>query len=94
MRDPDRALQTARHHPAHHGRDVGQLDLQARIHVRFGHTGDSTRETMNVEAHEQGEVVETSIGRILFNAVLPDKIGFNNKVMDRKARTSYPGLIP
>ncbi|HEY8490536.1 MAG TPA: DNA-directed RNA polymerase subunit beta', partial [Dehalococcoidia bacterium] len=51
--------------------DLGMLDLQAPIRVRDRRTG--------------GELVETSVGRIIFNAILPEEIGFRNEVMDKKA---------
>ena len=31
-----------------------------------------------------GELIETSVGRIIFNAALPDDFGFVNKIMNRK----------
>jgi DNA-directed RNA polymerase subunit beta' len=51
--------------------DMGHLDLRARIRVRDAQTG--------------GQVVETSVGRIIFNEVVPEELGFHNKLMDKKA---------
>ena len=48
--------------------DLGLTDLHARIKVRL----------------EKNKIVETSVGRILFNNVLPDDYPFQNKVMDKK----------
>jgi len=32
-----------------------------------------------------GELVETTAGRLIFNSALPDELGFSNQIMDRKA---------
>ena len=52
--------------------DLGKVDLRARIHVRSGPNGKT-------------EWLETSIGRILFNEVLPEEISFRNQEMDKGA---------
>jgi DNA-directed RNA polymerase subunit beta' len=51
--------------------DLGLLDLQARIKVRDRRT--------------DGELIETTVGRVLFNEALPDEVGFRNETMDSKA---------
>ncbi len=51
--------------------DLGLVDLQARIKVRDHRIG--------------GEFVETSVGRIIFNEILPEEMGFRNEEMDKKA---------
>ncbi len=51
--------------------DLGSVELRARIKVRDRRIG--------------GEFVETSVGRIIFNEVLPEELGFHNEVMDKKA---------
>ena len=51
--------------------ELGLVDLRAGIKVRDRRTG--------------GEFVETNVGRINFDEVLPDELGFHNEVMDRKA---------
>jgi len=51
--------------------ELGILELRARIRVRDSRTG--------------GELMETSVGRIIFNEVLPEELGFRNEVMDKKA---------
>ena len=48
--------------------DLGFTDLHARIKLRT----------------DEGKFIETSVGRILFNNVLPDGYPFQNKVMDKK----------
>jgi DNA-directed RNA polymerase subunit beta' len=51
----------------------GAVDLQAPIRVRM-------------EIDGQGEqLVETTVGRVLFNEILPKELGFWNELMDRKA---------
>ena len=50
---------------------TGYLDLQAPIRVRDAKTG--------------GKLIETTVGRIIFNEVLPDELGFRNHLMDKKA---------
>ncbi|MEE8384473.1 MAG: DNA-directed RNA polymerase subunit beta', partial [Dehalococcoidia bacterium] len=51
--------------------DMGHLNLRARIRVRDPQTG--------------GQIVETSVGRIIFDEVVPQELGFHNKLMDKKA---------
>jgi DNA-directed RNA polymerase subunit beta' len=51
--------------------DLGIAHLRAPIRVRDARTG--------------GQLMETSVGRIIFNEVLPEELGFRNEVMDKKA---------
>ena len=51
--------------------DLGVLELQASIRVRDERT--------------QGQLIETTVGRILFNETLPDDIDYVNETMDSKA---------
>ncbi|MFQ5879250.1 MAG: DNA-directed RNA polymerase subunit beta' [Dehalococcoidia bacterium] len=51
--------------------ELGLVELQARIRVR--------------DAKTQDELLETTVGRVLFNEVLDPELGFYNEVMDRKA---------
>jgi len=51
--------------------DVGYLDLRAPIRVRDHKTG--------------GALIDTTVGRILFNDVVPEELGFRNQLMDKKA---------
>ncbi len=50
--------------------DLGLVDLQARIRVRDAKTG--------------GQLIDTTVGRIIFNEVLPEELGFRNEVLDKK----------
>jgi DNA-directed RNA polymerase subunit beta' len=51
----------------------GTVDLQAPIRVRMEVDGSGPT------------LVETTVGRILFNEILPKELGFWNELMDRKA---------
>ena len=51
----------------------GLVDLQATIQVRY------------IEGLEQDGYVETTLGRLMFNEILPPSIGFQNRLMDRGA---------
>ena len=48
--------------------DQGIVDIHARIHVRL----------------DDGEVIDTSVGRVLFNEVVPDAVPFINEVLTKK----------
>ena len=48
------------------------IDLHAPIHVRE-------------VRHHDGEWLETTLGRMIFNEILPEKIGYQNILMDRNA---------
>jgi DNA-directed RNA polymerase subunit beta' len=50
---------------------VGKLGLQARIKVR--------------DLRTDNELVETTVGRVIFDEVMPPVLPFGNKVMDKKA---------
>ena len=53
--------------------DMGKIDLRARIYVRQGSSANVT------------EWFETSVGRIIFNEVLPPELEFRNQEMDKGA---------
>ncbi|MEK7564953.1 MAG: DNA-directed RNA polymerase subunit beta' [Patescibacteria group bacterium] len=50
--------------------DFNEVDLRAKIKVRFAKSG--------------GEFMETSVGRILFNKILPKEVPYINETMNRK----------
>ena len=58
---------------AHLAHDHGIVDLRALVKVRH----DS--------AHNGKEWLETTVGRIIFNEILPDGLGFRNQEMDKGA---------
>ncbi|MFC1897713.1 DNA-directed RNA polymerase subunit beta' [Chloroflexota bacterium] len=51
--------------------ELGAIDLRAEIEVRDQQRG--------------GERIKTSVGRIIFNNVLPPELGFYNKAMDKSS---------
>jgi len=51
--------------------ELGKVDLRARILAR-----DQSRD---------GQEIETTIGRIIFNEILPPELGFQNKIIDKSA---------
>ena len=55
----------------------------------LGHLGVHDRVSMR----RDGAVIETTVGRVLFNEVLPESIGFLNQTMDKKALRELVGLI-
>ncbi len=50
---------------------AGHVDLRAPIRVRDAKLG--------------GELLMTTVGRIIFNDVVPEELGFQNRLMDKKA---------
>ena len=50
--------------------NLGHLDLRAPIRVRDEKTG--------------GALIETTVGRVIFNEVVPPELGFRNTLMDKK----------
>ncbi len=50
--------------------DFREIDLRAKIKVRF--------------QKSQGELIETTVGRVIFNRILPDEIDYINETMNRK----------
>ncbi|MBI2860300.1 MAG: DNA-directed RNA polymerase subunit beta' [Chloroflexi bacterium] len=49
--------------------ELGAVDLRAEIEVR--------------DPQKEGERLKTSVGRIIFNSILPPQLGFVNKVIDK-----------
>jgi DNA-directed RNA polymerase subunit beta' len=50
--------------------DLGLVELQAKIKVRDPRT--------------DGQLIDTTVGRIIFNEVLPEELSFRNEVLDKK----------
>jgi DNA-directed RNA polymerase subunit beta' len=50
--------------------DLGLVELQAKVKVRDPRTG--------------GQLIDTTVGRIIFNEVLPQELAFRNEVLDKK----------
>ncbi len=60
----------------------GQVDLHAWIKVRW--TDPKTGKT---------SIIETTCGRVLFNEVVPDEVGFINELLTKKALRDIIGLV-
>ncbi len=56
--------------------DQDRLDVHAKINVRI--------ETKNEEGETVSEVVKTSTGRVIFNEIVPEEMGFINKTLGKK----------
>ena len=41
-----------------------------------------------IRLRQNGSILETTVGRVLFNGIVPDSLGFQNEVMDKKALRS------
>ncbi len=67
--------------------DLGVVDLRSRIRVRTDRsvqTASATEEPVTgPDGRAKGRFIETSVGRIIFNEVLPDILPFQNAEMDR-----------
>ena len=59
--------------------DFGEVDLRAKIKVRF--------------EKSDGEFMETTVGRLLFNKILPKEMSYINKVMNRKSLVKLTSQI-
>ena len=60
------------------------LDLQAKIQVRLPYNTKVATAFGVFEDHKEGERIETSVGRIIFNDVLPPDYPFLNYEMNKK----------
>ena len=58
------------------GHEMGAVELRAPVQVRHGGEGNGT-------GGNGTGWLETTIGRIIFNEVLPDELGFRNQEMDK-----------
>ncbi|WP_124054110.1 DNA-directed RNA polymerase subunit beta' [Arcanobacterium ihumii] len=67
--------------------DLGELDLNAMVHIRFG-AEDLVlpRDWEAPKNYEEGDAIllETTLGRSIFNNALPTQFPFVNKVVDKK----------
>ena len=62
------------------GKVYGSFE-EAKLAYEFGIA--KLREEIKVRDKETGEYIQTSIGRILFNEILPKELGFFNKIIDK-----------
>ncbi|GIW18697.1 MAG: DNA-directed RNA polymerase subunit beta' [Tepidiforma sp.] len=68
--------------------DLGIIDMRAPIRVRtdravMGEGGVVTEPPVRPDGTRGTHVIETTVGRIIFNEVLPEEIPFQNQNMDR-----------
>ncbi|MDQ3700597.1 MAG: DNA-directed RNA polymerase subunit beta', partial [Chloroflexota bacterium] len=63
-------------------REVGSIDLQATIKVQVNET-DFPESFVLAEGHSWGELYETTVGRVIFNAALPRELRYVNDVLDK-----------
>jgi len=88
-------LTTIRHQGKEDGKLFGSFE-EAKLACEFGVV--DLREEIEVRNKETGEKFKTSVGRILFNEVLPAGLGFFNKIIDKSTlkqiATSCCKLLP
>ncbi len=77
--------------------DLGAVDLRAPIKVRTDRpaaAGSESEETDGpAEPLEEPRLLETTIGRIIFNEALPETLPFQNYTMDRPALRRLVALV-
>ncbi len=56
--------------------DQDRIDVHTKINVRI--------ETKNEDGESVSEVIKTSTGRVIFNAIVPEEMGFINKTLGKK----------
>ncbi len=76
--------------------EMGNLDLRAKIKVRIPQLKKQELKSKNSQSaicNSQIEVIETTVGRILFNETLPSDYPFQNKVQDIRTLEKIIGEI-
>jgi DNA-directed RNA polymerase subunit beta' len=73
-------LTTVRQKSADEDKVYGGFE-DAKLAYEFG--AIDLREEINVRMPETGERVKTSVGRIIFNEVLPKELGYYNRIIDK-----------
>ncbi len=73
-------LTTIRHKSTDENKVYGGFE-DAKLTYEFG--AIDLREEINVRLPETGERIKTSVGRIMFNEVLPKEMGYINKIVDK-----------
>jgi len=63
-------------------REMGRVDLQAPIKVQVNDV-DFPETFVADEGHAWGELLDTTVGRVIFNAALPRELRFFNEVLDK-----------
>jgi DNA-directed RNA polymerase subunit beta' len=73
-------LTTIRQKAGENGKVYGSFE-DARLAYEFGAV--DLREEIQVKNKETGETLKTSVGRIIFNEVLPKELGYYNRIIDK-----------
>jgi DNA-directed RNA polymerase subunit beta' len=73
-------LTTIRQQGKENGKPYGSFE-EAKLAYEFGAV--DLREEIEVRNQETGEKLKTSVGRIIFNEVLPEQLGFYNRIIDK-----------
>ncbi|MBR9978570.1 MAG: DNA-directed RNA polymerase subunit beta' [Bacteroidetes bacterium] len=68
--------------------DQGRVGLHARVKVRVPLTGDR-----RVEGGPRNEIVDTTLGRVLFSRIVPEDIGFINEILTKRRLVQLIGSI-
>ncbi|HTY81931.1 MAG TPA: DNA-directed RNA polymerase subunit beta', partial [Dehalococcoidales bacterium] len=75
-------LTSSRSQPAADSKVYGSFE-DAKMSYELGEV--DLRDEINVRVRETGERIKTTVGRIIFNDVLPKEVGFVNKTIDKSA---------
>jgi DNA-directed RNA polymerase subunit beta' len=62
--------------------DLRHVDLHAKIKIPFN--PDYARKSGSKSAKKRGDLVETTVGRVVFNEILPPEVRFVNDALDKK----------
>ena len=73
--------------------DLGTVDLRAPVRVRTDRPVAADADGDAAETPEAPRLLETSVGRIVFNEALPAEIPFQNYTMDRPALRRLVALV-
>ena len=73
--------------------DLGTVDLRAPVRVRTDRPVAADADGDGAETPEAPRLLETSVGRIVFNEALPAEIPFQNYTMDRPALRRLVALV-
>ena len=73
--------------------DLGLVDLRAPIQVRLEGAVSEDGEMPEEDAETAPRLIETSVGRIIFNEVVPEGVPYHNLTMDRPSLRRLVALI-
>ncbi len=62
-----------------------KIDLKERIKIKF--------DDLNKFSHDQGPIIETCIGRVVFNEMLPNKLPYYNEAITKKHLSAIIQLL-